>query len=326
MSGDTLRALVSEAALAPSVHNVQPARWRPVGHDALDLYEDVRTRLTVGDPRGNDAGISLGAAAEGLRLAASRRGLLAEPGGLPPQFDAALRPVARFALAGGGAPDPLAAHVATRASWRGGFMSMTDADRQAAAALAAPDSAVINDPERLGEAARLFDRASYGFMRGPAFRSELRSWMRFTPRHPRWNEDGLNAAAMTLGGVEAVGASLVLGPAFGILDRLGLAPGLLAEGGKVAGAAGLVVFHRPEAESPFESGAHFYRLWLRIEAAGFGAAVLAALADDPVVARQIAAMTGIPAGHRVVSAFRVGRRPPVANVPRARRNLDELLV
>ena len=57
----------------------------------------------------------------------------------------------------------------------------------------------------------------------------------------------------------------------------------------------------------------------------FGA-VLAALADDPAAAREVAAMAGVPAGHRVVSAFRIGRRPSDAAVPRARRELTELLV
>jgi hypothetical protein len=131
---------------------------------------------------------------------------------------------------------------------------------------------------------------------------------------------------MSLGRVEAIGASVVLGPAFGILDRIGVAPALLAEGKKVAAAAGLVVFHRPAAEAPFDSGAHFYRLWLRIEAEGFGAAVLAALADDPAAARRIAQMAGVPSGHRIVSAFRIGRRPAGARVERARRGLAKVLV
>lgn len=327
MNDDTLRALVGEAMLAPSVHNVQPARWRPSSENAIDLFEDVRTRLTVGDPRGNDAGISLGAAAEGLRLAASRRGMTVERQDAPPQADAELAPVARFTLTSVDAPlDPLALHVATRASWRGDFTSVTGSDRGTAALLTGSDSAVITDPGRLAEAAQVFDKAGYEFMRDPSFRNELRSWMRFTPRHQRWRLDGLNAEAMALGRVEAIGASVVLGPAFGILDRTRLAPSLLAEGSKVASAAGLVVFHRPSAEAPFESGGHFYRLWLRIEAAGFGAAVLAALADDPTAAEQAARMAGVPTGHRIVSAFRIGRRPASAIVTRARRGLDELLV
>jgi len=37
-------------------------------------------------------------------------------------------------------------------------------------------------------------------------------------------------------------------------------------------------------------------------------------------------LTGIPAGRRVVSAFHIGRRPPGAQAPRARRPIDEVLV
>jgi hypothetical protein len=223
-------------------------------------------------------------------------------------------------------PDPLADQVEVRASWRGDFATASAVDRESAARLATTDCAVITDPGSLIEASRIFDAASYGFLRDSAFRGELRTWMRFTRRHPRWDRDGLNAAAMVLGRVEAIGASVVLGPAFGILDRIGIASGLLAEGKKVASASGLVVFHRPTEEAPFDSGAHFYRLWLRIEAAGFGAAVLAALADDPAAARRIVQMAGVPDGHRVVSAFRIGRRPAGATVPRARRGLAEILV
>lgn len=327
MTAETLRALVAEAMLAPSVHNVQPARWRIVDPSTIDLLEDTATRLSVGDPRGNDAAISLGAAAEGLRLAASRRGFALEMHPPSPQTDATLVPVARYALLKTGiAADPLAAQIAKRASWRGDFAKASAADRANAKRLDGSDSAIICDPDTLSQVARIFDTASYGFVRNDAFRAELRSWMRFTPRHPRWDRDGLSAAAMALGRVEAIGAAVVLGPAFGTLDRLGLAPGLLAEGSKIAAAAGLVVFHRPAAEAPFDSGAAFYRLWLRIEAARFGAAVLAALADDPAAAQDIARMAGIPKKHRIVSAFRIGRRPTGATLGHARRSLTEILI
>ncbi len=327
MNAETLRALLSEAMLAPSVHNVQPARWRIVDGVTIDLFEDARTRLPVCDPKGNDAGISMGAAAEGLRLAASRRGLALETLAAPAQTDPALVPVARFVIiASGVAPDVLAAQVTARVSWRGEFATSSPSDHGEVQSLSGPDSAVIRDPAALEEAAQLYDAASYGYIRDQAFRAELRSWMRFTPAHPRWGRDGLNAAAMALGRVEAIGASIVLGPAFGALDWCRVAPGLLAEGKKIVTAAGVVVFHRPAAEAPFDSGADFYRLWLSIERAGFGAAVLAALADDPVAAREIARMARVPDGRRIVSAFRVGRRPAGATIERARRGLDETLV
>ena len=326
MNGLDREALVAEAMLAPSVHNVQPARWRLAGEDGLLLFEDLRRRLEVGDPSGNDAGISLGAAAEGMRLAASRRGLalVAHDAPLPEE---GLRPVAAYRLvAADGVADPLAEPVEARRSWRGDFVRPGADDRQAALALAAEDAAVLVEPETLARLARLFDRASYGFLRVPAFRRELLSWMRLSPRHPRWSHDGLKAEAMAMSRIEAWGARFLLGAGFGAFDRLRLARPLLAEGSKIAGAAGLVVFHRPASEPPFASGAHFYRLWLRLEAAGFGAAVLAALADDRAAADEVAALAGIPAGRRVVSAFRIGRRPPSALPARARRPIAEALV
>lgn len=328
MSGIDRHALIAEARLAPSVHNVQPARWRLEGEDGLLLFEDLACRLAIGDPTGNDAGISLGAAAEGLRLAATRVGALplVEPASLS-DAEEGLRPVARYRLAPvAPAPDPLSAHVEARRSWRGKFEPPSAADRQAAAALAGDDAAVLTDPDMLAGLARSFDAASFGFLREPGFRGELLSWMRLSRRHPRWSRDGLNAEAMAMGRIEAWGAGLLLGGGFGAFERFGLARPLLAEGSKVAGAAGLVVFHRPSDEPPFESGSHFYRLWLKLEGAGFGAAVLAALADCPVTAEQVAELAGIPAGHRVVSAFRIGRRPAGAVAGRARRPIEEVLV
>ena len=322
------RALVSEAMLAPSVHNVQPARWRLEGDEALILFEDQGVRLTVGDPRGNDAGISLGAAAEGLRLAAGRGGIgvVEELDDLPAETER-LRPVARYRLnAETAEPDPLAALVDARRSWRADFLACAPDDRAGAAKLAGEDAAVVTDPALLATLARLYDQASYGFMRDRLFRRELVSWMRLSRRHPRWDCDGLNADTMAMSRIEAIWASVVLGPLFGLLDMVGLAEPLLAEGKKIGGAAAVVVFHRPADEPPLVSGGHFYRLWLSIEAAGFGAAVLAALADDPVISAEVAALAGVPRGRRIVSAFRMGQRPPGAIAPRSRRGIDELLV
>lgn len=308
MTDAMLRRLVEDAIAAPSVHNVQPARWR-IEDGSLLLAEDMSRRLTVGDPTGNDTAISLGAAAEALRIAASREGwrVVEERTGLPDP-GGGLRPVARFRLEGGADVDPLAEWLDKRASWRGKFLAPTGADRAAAKLLEAADAIVVTAPDALALLGRTFDAASYGFMRDGAFRGELRGWMRLRRHHPCWARDGLNAEAMAMSSVEAIGAKLVLGSLFGPLDRLRIAPVLLAEGTKVAAAAGVILFHRPVTEAPFESGRNFLRLWLGIERIGMGAAVLAALADDRQAAAHIATTHEIPAGHRLVSAFRVGRR------------------
>lgn len=327
MSERKFKDWVDQSRLAPSVHNVQPARWR-IEAEALVLIEDVSRRLKVGDPSCHDTGISLGAAFEGLRLAASQDGfeLVPDDSAPLPAFEAPLRAVRRFLVRGGGSPDPLAGFVTARASWRGAFAAPLREDRSALEAAAGTDAKVVTDLAVLKALAQRYDAASFGFMRDTAYRDELRGWMRFQASDPNWGRDGLNAAAMALSPFEARAASLILGPAFKPLNRLGLAASLVAEGDKIRKAAGVILFHRERDESPFESGRYFYRLWLKLELLGFGAAVLAALADDRDAARDLCSTYGIGPERRLVSAFRVGRLGAKQPAPRARLPLNEILV
>lgn len=326
-ASDLQGALVAEAALAPSVHNVQPARWRLDG-DAVILFEDCSRRLAVGDPHGRDAAISLGAAAEGMAIALSRHGLaMRDAGGTdlaPPSADVV--PVRRFSIAAGADPDPLAEAVPLRQSYRGAFLRATDEDRRRAATLASDDVAVVAEPEALTRLARRVDASGLAFFRDSAFRKEIVSWMRFSPRDPRWTRDGLNAAAMAMSRLEAAGAKRVLGRLFPLLDRIGLAAPLTSDAAKVKSAAAVLVLHRPADEDPFATGRAFYRAWLEVTAAGFQAAVMASLADHEGIAAETARELGLAPDHRIVSALRIGRVPPGAAYPRARLPVDELMV
>lgn len=323
MSPDTLRAVVTAALASPSVHNVQPARWRIDG-EGLVLLEDTARRLAVGDPHGNDAAISLGAAAEGAAIAATAHGFATQIERLSGD-DGALRQVARLTFTPGAALDPLLPVLETRASWRAAFAPPTPETLAAAAALAGDDRIVITDPAEIAPIAALYDRASFGIMRGDGFRAELRHWMRLRKGHRDWARDGLNAAAMQLSALEAAAAGAVLGPLFRPLAKLGLAPALLAEAKGFAHAAGVVLFHRAADEDPFDSGRAFHRLWLAIDAGGLGGNVLAALADDQAAALALRQAAGIGKDRRLVSAFRIGRRSG-AGFPRARLPLGEVLL
>lgn len=325
MTPDLFRSLVARASLSPSVHNVQPALWRLDG-DAILLIEDRSRRLSAADPSGHDAAISLGAAYEGLRLAAADAGLQTHADRRPDN-DSEHRVIARITWTEGATSDPLSQVVAARASWRGAFAQPTPADRETAKGLRAEDSAVLVAPHELATLAPLNDAASYGFMARADFRGELLHWMRLRKSHAQWSIDGLNAQAMQFGLAERLGAGIMMGVAFPLLHRLGLARALLSERDKIIGAAGVLLLHRPKDEDPFDSGRAFYRAWLRMEAVGLGAAVMAALADDSDAARQVQGMAKIPADRRIVSAFRIGRRPsPVPTTPRARRSVDDLMV
>lgn len=325
MNTDQWHELITQAALAPSVHNVQPARWRIEG-EAATLFEDMNVRLAAADPHGRDAAISLGASAEGLSLAASSLGRAVKFEHPDAAAAGTFHPVLTAKLEGIAVPDPLAAHMDQRKSWRGAFAAHTDGDRNEADALRAEDCHLFWQAGQIDELAEMTDAASLHFMRDAAFRRELVHWMRLNRRHPRWSSDGLNAEAMQMSRVDALGVPVVLGSAFSLLDRLSLAKPLLSEKAKTGGAAAIAIFHRPADEDSMESGRHFYRLWLRFEAAGFSAAVLAALADHRPTAERIHRMAGLAADRQVVSAFRIGRRPTGADSGRARRDLDEILL
>jgi len=320
--------LAAEVSLSPSVHNVQPARWRFSDGGAI-LFEDTTRRIPAGDPTGRDTRTSLGSAIEGLALVLSARGLTLGAAPLPetPGLPAHIRPVAAFRFSEGAAADPLSAVLAKRYSYRGAFAPVSPADREAAAARVTEDVAAITEPAALKRVGAIYDAASLRFFRDDAFRAELVSWMRLSPRHPRWALDGLNAEAMALSGIEAAGAALVLGPkAFALLDRIALAGPLTAESNKVAGAAAVLVLHRPDSEDGLETGRAFHRAWLRFTAAGFHGAVMAALADDDTARGELARIIGLPAGRRIVTTFRIGRANGTPQPKRARLDPADLLV
>lgn len=313
ISGDDLRDLVAQAALAPSVHNTQPARWARVD-GGLWLRADAGRRLPASDPQGRDLRLSLGTACEAMVLALSRRGLGAEV--TPDAGGAFLR------LVPGAAPDPLAGYLPRRATWRGGFRGGD------AAGLAGTDVAVVSGQGR-DDLGALNDRAALAILRDPAQRAELRDWMRLSRRHPDYYRDGMNLEALCMGRATGFAARIALSRrGFEVLDALGLAGVAASDAVRVAGAAAIILFHCPEDEDALITGRGLMRLWLRITAAGLAACPMAALADWPEAAAQALARAGIAPGRRLVMALRVGLADgPPDGWPalRARLPVDELL-
>jgi len=317
MSPQERLALVDAANRAPSVHNIQPARFRFLDERTIELVEDPQRRLFVGDPEGKDNQKSLGAALEGLALALSERGFGAEVNG------------ARVQMISGAGRDSLAPYAATRASYRGIFAPHTNRERAALAQIAAvcPDLHIIEAPEVLAELARLFDDVSMEVLRAPNYRAELLSWMRLSRCHPNYARDGLSAAHMALSPVEAIGAGVVLGPTlFPLLDAIGAARPLIAESGKVRSAAGAALFHRPADEPEMQTGRRFYRVWLEIERAGLALCPMSVLADGPHAAALLLDEAGLT-GRKLVTVFRIGCKPEkFVQPPRARLPAAELIV
>ncbi len=325
MNHGDLADLVSEANLAPSVHNTQPTRWRLEPDGRVLVLEDTTRRLLVGDPLGQDAGVSHGAAIEGLALACSARGVDVQVEPLAGGPEGALRPVARLTLLPGGAPDPLRALVPVRRTYRGAFARTAErASLEGLTAQGDIDLATTRDDIEL--IARLNDVASLRTYRNGAYRAELLSWMRLSPRHPQWTQDGLNAEAMEMSSLEAAGAGIVLKPrVFEALDALRLAGPLTAEAGVVRSAQAVAMFHRPEDETPLQTGRRFHRFWLEVTALGLSAAPMAVLADDAAARTILAKRFDLPPGRRLVTTFRLGRAPERDLGPKPRLSAERLL-
>ena len=321
MTPETFAAIVADAALSPNVHNIQPTVWRRIDDDTVAVMQAPGRTLPVGDPTGRDVAASHGAAVEGFVLAASLRGLeigLAAPEG---------GEIVRLIVTGEATPDPLAPFLTRRRTYRGKFTPDRAEAALDALAQTARDLTVLRDRADIDHVARLNDQASLKGFRDGGFRAELLAWMRLSPRHPCWSVDGLNARAMEMSGVEALGAGLVLKPGvFELFDRLGLAGALTGEASVVKSSAAVALFHRPVAETPFETGRRWHRVWLEITRQGLTAAPMTVLADDPAAASALATRFGQPPGARLITAFRIGRVADDALPPPARRSVADLIV
>jgi hypothetical protein len=332
-SRDDLRSIVAEARLAPSVHNVQPTRWR-LGGGTLDLLGDTRRAIPAADPRGRDWYLSHGAALEGLNLALGKRGLaIAEvktaDTTAPPtaSIAAPLVPIASLTLKSEPGPAARGLPSATRVSWRGSFRPINaetehDLDRLASEEA---DLLLVRGAEPINEIAQLADRAGFHFLREDAHRTELLHWLRLARSHPCYERDGLNARAMHLNLVEAWGAGLVLGPLFKSLDRIGLAAPLVSEAAKTRTAAAIALFHRPTSENPMQSGRAFYRAWLGMERNNLKGCPMSVLADWPPARGELAVRYKIPSDRHIVSVFRIGRPNGSPHLAHARLPVDELI-
>src|ERR1700751_3124227 len=185
LTQDLLRELVAEARLAPSVHNIQPTRWRVLPDGRLALLDDKAVRVPVADPSGHDVRISHGAALEGMCLALNRRGLSAADIAIAEQsLSSQYAALCTMTVRAGAACDRLRDSVSRRMSWRGTFTASPE-DEASLRQLSATrdDAVVIRDRADIAEIAAWADAAEYSFIRSADHRHELLHWMRLSPSH-----------------------------------------------------------------------------------------------------------------------------------------------
>lgn len=341
---ETLR-LVSEAGRAPSAHNTQPARWRFPGGGRVELWEDTRRRLPVGDPEQRDGRAALGMAFEGMALALSTRRLALGPPDLDPAPEhggvvggptggaGPLRRVAVAEIRQGEPSDPLAEWVPRRHTYRGEFAPAGEGlGRRLRRHLAADSDVVTVDGEAEQRwVGRLHDRCSLEFLRRPAYRRELSRWLRLSPRDVGWDRDGLSADCLAVSALEAWLARWALRPSIlGLLVRCGLARPVVSEAAAVRSATALAILHCAADEDPFDAGRRWYRGWLGLCREGFSVCPMSALADSSRGCRALRQRYALPEDRRILNVLRIGVAPPgpVERVSGRSRRLppDEVLL
>lgn len=318
---DLFESCVARAALAPTVHNTQPARWARDGA-RLSLLCDTDVGLPAADPEGRDAALSCGAVLEAMMLALSAHGLTASvslTGSDTPPGSGRV-PVAHLHLAPG-SPDPLHQQLERRFTWRGAFQT----DPVHVAGLARPDTQLIQDQPSRALIAAQNDAASLQIMQDRAFRRELVSWMRLGRRHPRAALDGMSRAAMQMSRAEAFAAPYVLRQLWPLLNCLGVSKAVTAEAQVTLTAPVIALFHSDISENPIETGRAYLRLCLEAAALGLAGWPMAALSDHDKTRHTVVDRFAIAPDRRLIQAIRFGV-PTGAPPPPARRPLDEVLI
>ena len=324
--------LVALAARAPSPHNIQPARWRFDG-DTVELWEDTRRWLAVGDPTGRDNRIALGMAWEGMAIALSNQDLAL-------QLDTSItleypprtlghRLAACGVLRKIAARDSLLPALERRASYRGRFAQVRSSQLETldscivehanlAVALPATAPALV---------ALWHDLATVEGLRDSVFTEELYHWMRFSSRDPRWGRDGLSADCLALSKFEAWSATFALRPAImKILSALSLTRFFVSERDEIKSAARIALVHQPVGGDAFATGRAWYRFWLALDLVDMGGVPMSALSDSPAHAHELLAVYPLPAGRELVNVMRLGPKPGRAIARSARLPADELLL
>lgn len=210
-----LRSIVRAAASAPSAHNTQP--WAPrVVDGAIELGVAGARTLPFGDPTARDVLLALGAWTECAVLVAAAAGRHLEVDVLPAI-------ALRDALVGGGAGEALV--VLTLAG--SAPAATTDEGVASARARGALDRRLTYrgrmraDPALLEDAgaelpswlrlvpvsgpdlAHVSSLGTADVLTRPGVAEELAAWLRLSPRHPRYDVDGLTDRTLVLPSVLA---------------------------------------------------------------------------------------------------------------------------
>lgn len=310
-----LEALEPRFYRAPSAHNTQP--WvLDYTADRARLRFDPARELPVGDPTRRDLLLSLGAFVEAVLVVAADAGLAVA---FEPAVDLARHRVGSFVPASAlyetsfGAGD-LERRRTSRLPYEPGPLDDGALD-DVRTALGRGAGLHVLEPSAIVDLYAAGDRRVYD---SPAVVRELRGWLRLSPRHPRFAQDGLSYPCLGLPRPVAAVLALVLSPGVYRLVRALRLHRLLTAATKGAVASGgsvLVLTSGARAETDvLEDGRRLLRVWLALARRGLHTHPLSQILDDPGALEELSARVGA----RPFAVFRAGRSEPPARSARLR--------
>ncbi len=312
------RELIRYATLAANSHNTQP--WRFAINDrGINIRPDLTRRLLAVDPDNHHLFASLGCAAENLSIAARMRGkpgeLMFDPtkgGGVTYIFgqDASQEAVLF---------DAIPKRQSTRGLFDGRPVSVADlAALSNAASIPGVDLVLISDRVQINRIRDLVVAGNTVQMADSAFVDELKSWLRYSPRHALKTGDGLFAACS---GNPALPEWL--GPLmFDLAFRAEAENDKYAR--QLASSAGVAVFvaAKDDPEHWVLAGRACQRFALAATALGLKHAYLNQPVEVAGLRPELAALVGVP-GRRpdIVMRFGYGAQMPFS----ARRSIEAVM-
>ena len=312
------RELVRYATLAPSSHNTQCWKFG-LEQGAIAILPDMARRCPIVDPDDHHLFVSLGCAAENLAQAALAHGLAAET-----EFDSGSGRL-RIALAPtAAASSPLFEAIPHRQSTRGEYdgqpLSATELGLlQRAASGNGVRVLLLTDKAALEKVLEFVVQGNTAQLNDPAFRDELKAWIRFSSSDAVRLGDGLYAASSGNPTLPTWLGNLI----FGFVVTAASENARAIE--QVRSSAGLVILVGKTADRAHwvESGRAYQRFALEATVRGFRHAFVNQAVEVAAVREKLAAELGIP-GRRPDMILRFGNGP---EMPRSlRRPVSAVIV
>ncbi|SON53742.1 putative NAD(P)H nitroreductase [Hartmannibacter diazotrophicus] len=308
--------LVRYAALAANGHNTQPWSFAVLPGEIRIRPDFLRSTPAV-DPDDHHLFVSLGCAAENLRIAAEATG---HPGEIAIEETGAIRYV--FSN-GASRPDPLFDAIprrqSTRADFSGTPVSAADLKTLAEAAeTPGVDLAILTDRPAIDRVRDLVLAGNDEQMADPAFMAELRTWLRFNPADALARGDGLFAASSG----NPVLPDLLAAPAFDLFFTAKAERQKYAR--QIDTSPGIAVFtgEREDRVHWVAVGRACQRFALAATSLGLCTSFINQPVEVAALRPDLAAIAGV-AGRRPDIVMRFGRGPQLPFSPR--RPVESLL-